>query len=209
MSDEFKDPVWDPVLQQWEEEAYFGAAESPVSSSDSAAFNERKANSFVVERDAPEMIAAAASSSNREMLGVATPTDPEAEYSPSTEIEVLYDPNGIRPRPSALNAPPVRGSDVDGPYRLVNGQHLAATVKGRCVHFGECRTLGRHVSGLWITWRSNRVLQACPLCLSRVHSNLMYLVTDENVVHATNQCSGFDSKRKVAHMKGCNICIGI
>lgn len=81
--EELRDPIWDPVIQEWQEEAYYGDS-SPVSSSNSAAFNQKKAESYVHERDGPPDQQAA--SSNRELLGRETPNSPEQEVSPSTEL---------------------------------------------------------------------------------------------------------------------------
>ena len=53
------------------------------------------------------------------MLGCNTPEDPETEVSPSTEIEVLYDPTDMRPRPSALNAPHSQGPRLWRPIQAL------------------------------------------------------------------------------------------
>ena len=101
------------------------------------------------------------------MLGCNTPEDPETEVSPSTEIEVLYDPTDMRPRPSALNAPPAKGQDSDGRFRLVRATSRSSTARGRCIHFSDCRCLGRRIDGLWVTWRSNRARRR--LFLGSIH----------------------------------------
>ena len=107
MSDQLRDPTWDPVLQQWEEEAYFGCGSSPVNSNNSAEYNQRIAESYEWDGDFHDQERVGADN-NRNLLGCNTPEDPETEFpSPSTEIEVLHDPaaSEMRARPGALRAP--------------------------------------------------------------------------------------------------------
>ena len=145
----------------------------------------------------------------RGLLAVPSPLGSEdPNLSSGTEIEVLHDPAVVQPnRPGALRmVSPLRGSDHLGEYRKCTGLSLAKTVRGRCIHFPECRHLGRDVQGLWVQWRSNARLMQCD-CATRIYSKRSYVVTSDRRIHSTSDCPSCCDGRLV-QLTGCAVCVG-
>ena len=77
--------------------------------------------------------------------------------------------------------------------------------KGKCVHFPNCRHLGRKVAAIFVPWNSNKELFACE-CFDRIHCRRTYLVGTDRKLHNSHTCPFFDTS--VMQVRGCDICVG-
>ena len=193
----YEEPVWDPEHQRWEER-YFGLDQPPlaVDSNDSGGQAQRYVESYDPDLD-PRV----------PQQRPETPSDAERNVSESTEIEIIFDPRNMRPRPGALRGGSVRGEDANGRYRMINSTSIHATANGKCLHFANCRCLGRRIDGAWVTWRSNKKLKPCEVCMTMIHRDSFYLLTSDLMIHSHNQCPRFNCTLKTTRMKGCATCI--
>lgn len=180
---------------QSEEKAFFGLHDgASFCSADSAEVNQRLAESFCWDDYLDQHRGSEKS----------PPPESQAAADSETEVEVLYDPRDLRPRPSAIAMAPTRGVDSNGAYRLTQGISLSKTCRGGCIHFSRCRHLGRMVEGLWVEWRSNVRLQKCNHCLSRIHASIRYEIDAQMVAHSP----GCSQVGEVIHrLKGCSVCV--
>lgn len=173
------EPEFPQDFQRMEEE-YYGASAYPDSeceSADSGGVNQRLAESYVPD-DSP---------SSEVQVMIQTKDDTSVRVHASTQTQ---DDAGVRA--SALRrSRVVYGSASSGFYRLAADQGVALyrTMRGRCLHFANCRHLHDKETGRM--WQSNIRLERCT-CLEKVYSGKKYPITNEHKVHVDNPCSHWE-----------------